>query len=139
MEKSISKSLKTTATIILIASILVIFANLSGAIMSWLIDLDIPYFTIICSITAGIGFLYLIGSYFMIKKRVWSRIYLLSLSRILIISAFLFLIIAFFTLSGEDYNFIIKIASIVALILFGLPSFFLIKYLTKDKVKSHFA
>jgi hypothetical protein len=139
MKNKTQNSIKTVSSIILAISIFMTFSNLGGAFVSEILDIDIPFYFILCITSAFIGVVYSFGSYSMLKGKIWSRSFLLNFSRFIILSTIIFSIFAFFVLPLESDVFVLKIASVVALIIFGLPLFFLISFLQSEKVKLLFA
>ena len=139
MESKKQSSVRTVSIVIMVLSIFKAFSNIGGAMVDQMIDLDIPYYFLLCLISAFIALNYLFGSYFLFRGKSWARVFLLQISRLIVLLSLLFPIFAFFIIPYSDESFILKIWSITALVIYVTPLFFLIRYLMKDKIKNHFA
>ena len=138
MKSKNEKSVRTISILIMVLSSFMAISNLGGAFVSQIIEFDFAYYFLLCVVSAFIALNFLFGSYFMLKGKNWARLFLLNISRIIIILSILFPIFTFFILPLTDEDFILKIWSIMAPVFYVIPLSFLIRYLSKDKIKNHF-
>ena len=149
METQKPKSIKTVSLIITIIAGLMIFSNLMGALMFTLIgfgdtsyqgssettfvDILFDNYAIFCLIFVVIGGLYFIGGINLRKYKLWAKNLIVILSGILIIINITFMILGIKTYIADEEMLFLMILSVFMGMVFSLPLFFLIRYLSKKK------
>lgn len=139
MEPKKLKSVRIVSILIMAISAFMTIGNLGGAFMSKLIEFDLPYYFEMCIVNSLIGVTYFIGGFALFFSKRWARLYLLRISMLIVLLSTVFPIFAFLILPLTEDEFLLKIASVMAFFLLGIPLFFLSKYLLREGVKRHCA
>ena len=148
------KSIKNVGIIIVVVSILILFSNISGALVELLmrdefssdttensnniIELIFNNYLLMCLFMLIIGILYLIGGVLMIKYKKLGRDIVFYNSILMVVLIWVLMIGMALAVPSENFFWIFKIGAIINAILWCTPLYFLLKYLGKEKIKAHF-
>ena len=149
------KAIENIGVILTTISILIIFGNGSGALIWSLIGLGeelnketldneapkaIQYlfanYITICLSMVSIGALYLIGSIFFKKYKLWANHMISIISLVLILLIWAIMIVFFLSIPNEEVLF--RYGCIANAILWSTPLGLLVRYINKKEIKKHF-